>query len=90
MANNRAWLCCRICIDEDPANAYLFILKYYPSQGWYIPRDADEMPKWPDHVQRWLDNHKHMTGDGEYLKLVDEEGKFQLSGPLGIPLSKAE
>jgi len=47
MANNRVYLRCKTCSDT------VYLAKYYPNTGWYIP-DTDTL-----HSQ--LNNHTHCT-----------------------------
>lgn len=61
MANNRMQLVCTTCrAENEPLDVVRFPLwKYYPSQGWYINRDAEGIARFGDDVNRWLDQHIH-------------------------------
>ena len=46
MANNRGFFVCLTCLDDpsiEPEDARFFLLKYYPSQGWYTTRDEGDV-----------------------------------------------
>lgn len=82
MANNRAYLRCKLCPDEAQEPRF-YLAKYYPSTGWYTQtRAADDLD--PRSIQmrtkeeftleldRWFDRHMHGTTMGDFLVLENE------------------
>jgi len=76
MANNRMFVKCKIC------GAKFMLLKYYPSEGWYVylpDSGADERIK---EIDEWLEEHRHenysMWGPTFYelvFEQITEEGE---------------
>lgn len=58
MANNRIALVCTYC-PAGSRHSRFPLFKYYPSQGWYINREADRLAMFGPDVNAWLDQHRH-------------------------------
>lgn len=72
MANNRMVLLCMNCIQKEETtleDCVYYILKYYPSSGWYWSGEDSEMGS---RVNEWLKKHIHGSFSGEYLFMVPE------------------
>ena len=65
------WLVCTVCPD-----ARFNLAKYYPSQGWYINRDAEGQARFGADLNAWLDTHKHGS-------LFGTEIEFRLETMVG-------
>src|SRR5689334_15016680 len=65
MANNRIYLCCIKCLQDETkelSGCIFFMFKYYPNTGWYInvdETDNERKVKWIDDTAKFLDQHKH-------------------------------
>lgn len=75
MANNRLYLCCIKCLQDDNkelSDCIFFMFKYYPNTGWYATPEEDEAKvKWVDNTNNFLNSHWH---SGEFDSW--EEGMY--------------
>ena len=59
MANQRMYIACRRCAEDDSVSledTIFYLAKYYPSSGWYLP---GELPtELGVKLDDWLDKHK--------------------------------
>jgi hypothetical protein len=75
VANNRMVLACTECVNNPattPEDCFFYLLKYYPSTGWYVVRGEEQLPQFAAELNVWLDKHKHGSLLGEYLLLLPE------------------
>jgi hypothetical protein len=71
MANNRMYLVCRRCAEEEATTfeeCVLFLAKYYPTTGWYLRAS----PSLVEAVDAWFDLHIHGDMYGEFITLLYE------------------
>lgn len=82
MANNRMYLLCTLCAQDDhtPLEDCLFFLaKYYPNTGWYIrggktlQQEDGTAVEFVDVADAFFDRHKHGGMYGEYMLPVFED-----------------
>jgi hypothetical protein len=82
VANNRAYLRCKLCLDEAQAPRF-YLAKYYPSTGWYTQtRAADDLDscsvglrtreQFTLELDKWFDQHTHGSLFGDFLELEYE------------------
>lgn len=82
MANQRMYIACVRCAEDDSVSledSIFYLVKYYPTTGWYLPGDPSKLgPRLDD----WFDKHKvHAdTMDGRDFKLT-YDGLFE---PMAI------
>ena len=77
MANNRLYLCCIKCLQDETkelSDCIFFMFKYYPITGWYINtnRNDDDNKKkieFFDKIAQFLDTHDHKSMFGEFISI---------------------